>query len=97
MINVGSGRATSVLEMATALARAFDATPNTRITGEYRLGDIRHNAADITRLHDVLGLEPQIDLQQGLNRFATWVQDQPLPEDLLAQANAELKARNMMG
>lgn len=97
VINVGSGRATSVLEMATALARAFDATPNTRITGEYRLGDIRHNAADITRLHDILGLEPQIDLQQGLNRFATWVQDQPLPEDLLAQANAELKARNMMG
>jgi len=97
VINVGSGRATSVLEVATALARAFDAAPNTKVTGEYRLGDIRHNAADITRLNDILGLAPQIDLQQGLNRFASWVQNQPLPEDLLAQANAELKARNMMG
>lgn len=97
VINVGSGRATSVQEVAESLSRAFGAEPDTRVTGEYRLGDIRHNAADVSRLRDLLGHEPAVDLQTGLNRFAQWVLSQPLPEDQLAKATAELKARNMMG
>lgn len=97
VINVGYGVPTSVMEVAEALSRAFDAEPNTRVTGQYRLGDIRHNAADVTRLREVLGLTPAVSLQEGLNRFAAWVQTQPLPEDLSAKANEELKARNMMG
>ncbi len=97
VVNVGYGQATSVMEVAEALSRAFGAEPDTRITSEYRLGDIRHNAADTTRLRDMLGHVPQVDLQDGLNRFASWVSTQALPEDQLAKANAELKARNMMG
>ncbi|MEL6584474.1 MAG: NAD-dependent epimerase/dehydratase family protein [Pseudomonadota bacterium] len=97
IINVGSGVATSVLEVAASLSRAFGAEPDIKITGEYRLGDIRHNKADVTRLKEMLGLTPQVDLDTGLKRFADWVLTQPLPEDRLAQANAELKARNMMG
>jgi dTDP-L-rhamnose 4-epimerase len=96
-INVGYGTATSVMDVATSLSRAFGAEPNTRITGEYRLGDIRHNAADTTRLRELLGHTPQVNLQDGLNRFAAWVSTQELPEDQLAKANDELKARNMMG
>lgn len=97
VINVGYGTPTSVIEVAESLSRAFGATPDTRVTSQYRLGDIRHNAADTTRLREVLGLTPTVSLQEGLNRFATWVQTQPLPEDLSAKANEELKARNMMG
>jgi dTDP-L-rhamnose 4-epimerase len=97
VINVGYGQATSVMEVANSLSRAFGAEPDTRITGEYRLGDIRHNAADTTRLREVLGHTPQVKLQNGLNRFAAWVSTQALPEDQLARANDELKARNMMG
>ncbi len=97
VINVGFGAPTSVIQVAEALSRAFDAEPNTRVTSQYRLGDIRHNAADTTRLRDVLDHTPQVDLQEGLNRFAAWVKTQALPEDLSAKANDELKARNMMG
>ena len=96
-VNVGYGQATSVTEVAESLSRAFGATPNTRITAEYRLGDIRHNAADTTRLRQLLGHTPQVTLQDGLNRFAAWVATQPLPEDQLARANAEMAARKMMG
>lgn len=97
VVNVGFGQATSVMDVANSLSRAFDAEPNTRITSEYRLGDIRHNAADTTRLRELLGHVPQVNLQDGLNRFAAWVSTQALPEDQLAKANDELKARNMMG
>ena len=97
VINVGSGRKTSVMEVAAALSRAFGAEPDLRVTGEYRLGDIRHNYADTGRLAGLLDCAPRIDLDTGLGRFAAWVESQPLPEDRLAAANSELKARNMMG
>jgi dTDP-L-rhamnose 4-epimerase len=96
-LNVGSGVATSIAAVASALNRAFDGSSLIRVTGEFRLGDIRHNVADLTRLRSVLGVSPVIDLDTGLTRFAHWVRDQPLPEDRLAAANDELRARKLMG
>lgn len=97
VINVGSGVPTSVREVAEGLTRAFGQDPRTRVTGEYRLGDIRHNWADISQLRSFLNYTPQISLEEGLARFAAWVDSQPLPEDQLERANAELKQRKLMG
>lgn len=97
VINVGSGTPTSVRDVAEGLARAFGQEPRVRVTGEYRLGDIRHNWADVSRLKQVLDYEPKVTLEAGLGRFAAWVGEQPLPEDQLDRANAELKQRNLMG
>lgn len=95
-INVGSGVATSVRTVAEELSRAFGKTPNVVVTGQFRIGDIRHNFADITRLKQVLGITPQVSLANGLKRFASWVISQPLPEDLLDKANQELRERKLM-
>lgn len=97
IVNVGYGQATSVLDVAASLSRAFGAEPNTRITGEYRLGDIRHNAADVTRLQTLLGHTPEVNLDTGLSRFAAWVGTQALPEDQLEKAKAELVQKGLMG
>lgn len=97
VINVGSGTPTSVRDVAEGLARAFGQEPRVRVTGEYRLGDIRHNWADISRLRRVLDYTPTVTLDAGLARFADWVSEQPLPEDQLDRANAELRQRNLMG
>lgn len=96
-INVGSGVPTSVIEVATRLSEALGKTPDIRVTGEYRVGDIRHNVADITRLQTLLGYTPKVDLATGLQRFCAWVLSQALPQDQLGRANAELKARKLMG
>lgn len=95
-INVGSGIATSVRTVAEELSRAFGKTPNVVVTGQFRIGDIRHNLADIGRLQKLLGAAPQVTLSQGLKRFAQWVSNQPLPEDLLEKANQELRDRKLM-
>jgi dTDP-L-rhamnose 4-epimerase len=97
IINVGSGIASPVIEVARSLSRAFGVEPQVEVTGQFRLGDIRHNSADIARLGSVLGKAPLVSLEDGLRRFAAWVSEQPLPEDRLPQANDELKRRNMMG
>lgn len=97
IINVGSGVGTPIIEVARALCRAFDAKENIRVTGEFRLGDIRHNVADISRLRQHLNIVPKISLDEGLARFAAWVNEQPLPEDQLGKANEELARAKMMG
>ena len=96
-INVGSGIGTSIAEVARQLGLAFGAAPCLVVTGQYRLGDIRHNRADINRLHEQLDYRPRVSLAEGLQRFGAWVQTQPLPEDRSQAANAELGARGMMG
>ncbi|WP_445191799.1 NAD-dependent epimerase/dehydratase family protein [Sphingomonas sp. Tas61C01] len=96
-LNVGSGIASSVAAVARALNDAFGGSSPIRITGEFRLGDIRHNVADVRRLELVLGVRPAVDLRTGLSLFADWAGAQPLPEDRLAEANDELRARNLMG
>ncbi len=96
VINVGSGVATSVKEVASELSRAFGFEPKLVVTGQYRIGDIRHNVADVSRLKDRLGVTPKITLREGLQRFASWVNEQDVPEDRLEQANNELRARKLM-
>lgn len=96
VMNVGSGIKTTVLDIAEHLSDAFGAKRNIVTTAQYRLGDIRHNCADVGRLKSVLDFVPKVELAEGMKRFASWVQMQALPEDRLDQANAELKARNLM-
>lgn len=97
VLNVGSGIGTSVEEVATELTIALGGTPDVKVTGQFRLGDIRHNFADVSRLKDALGVVPKVSLREGLSRFAAWVKTQPLPEDRLEQANKELVERKLMG
>lgn len=96
VINVGSGIATTVLDVANLLVESLNGSAPLRITSEYRLGDIRHNVADIERLKDILPGGPKISLTDGINQFAAWVKTQPIPEDQLDHANAELRQRKLM-
>jgi dTDP-L-rhamnose 4-epimerase len=96
IINIGSGLGTSVTDVAKGLMTALGIEVPLRVTGEYRLGDIRHNIADISRFCTLLPGGPQISLAEGLARFATWVKTQPLPDDLLDSANNELRERKLM-
>ncbi|MGW3098220.1 NAD-dependent epimerase/dehydratase family protein [Streptomyces sp. NPDC001102] len=67
--NTGSGEPHTVGEMARALASAYGG-PDPVVTGEYRLGDVRHITADSTRLRTELGWKPQISFTEGMEEFA---------------------------
>lgn len=97
VINVGMGRASSIMEVAQLLCTLMQSSVQPHITAQYRIGDIRHNFADITKLHEITGYCPAISLDEGMQRFCDWVKTQPIPQDQLDKANAELKARNLMG
>ncbi|WP_413760289.1 NAD-dependent epimerase/dehydratase family protein [Streptomyces sp. MMBL 11-3] len=68
--NTGSGEPHTVGEMAVALAGAHGG-PDPVVTGEYRLGDVRHITADSSRLRADLGWKPQVGFEEGMREFAT--------------------------
>ena len=93
--NVGSGRAVSVREVAETLARVLDRDVHPEITGRYRVGDIRHCFADITRARQMMGYEPEVSLEEGMKELVAWLQEQERPEDGVGRHAADLAARGL--
>lgn len=96
IINVGSGVATTVNEVIAALFAAFEIEVPTRVSGNYRLGDIRHNVADTTLLRDVLGFTPVVNFRDGVARFAAWAREEPIEDDSYQRSLDELASRNLL-
>src|SRR5208337_5007797 len=95
-LNVGSGRATTVEEVALRLGEHFGSKVPPVVSGQYRLGDIRHGFADLTAIGESLGFAAEVPLEVGLVRFAAWVKTQPVEPDRLARATQELVERGLM-
>lgn len=95
VFNVGSGVATDVLTIAKTLQHMLGRTVPTVISGQFRLGDIRHNLADLTKVRAVLGFEPGILIEEGLHRFVDWVKGEEVQVDRYEESLRELKAKGI--
>ena len=69
VFNVGSGVPTSVLELTQAINEFFGGLSDVEISGDFRVGDIRHNYADLTKIKRELGFEPQWKFADGVKEF----------------------------
>ena len=95
VFNVGSGRDYSVREIAEKMARVLGKSHlEPEIVGKCRVGDIRNCFADITLAREVLGYEPQVSLEDGLEELAAWLEGQT-PTDRAADASRELQQRGL--
>ncbi|HEX3817396.1 MAG TPA: SDR family NAD(P)-dependent oxidoreductase [Chthoniobacterales bacterium] len=95
VFNVGSGRSHSILEIAQEMAQVLDQEElEPKITGKYRVGDIRNCFADISKARHLLGYEPQVTLEDGLENLAEWLEGQ-IPVDGVDAAQKELEARGL--
>jgi dTDP-L-rhamnose 4-epimerase len=92
--NVGSGRSYTIAEVAEMMAVVLGKPLHADITGEYRVGDIRHCFADITRAQTTLGYQPAVALEDGIEELASWLADQRA-EDRVAKARDELATRGL--
>jgi len=95
VMNLGAGRATSVTTLVAELLAASGFDVPVGVTGQYRVGDIRHCFADLAAAREAIGFEPKVSLREGLSRFAAWASAQPAYEDRLDAAMAELQARKL--
>ena len=95
-LNISSGTPMSVGEVASRTVRALGrADIEPEITGRYRVGDIRHCFADISMARQLLGWEPHMTLEEGLEDLAAWLETQTAA-DLGMKAREELSARGLM-
>jgi len=95
VINVGSGQHFTIGDIARrlgALLGRHDLEPE--ITGKYRIGDIRHCFADVSRARALLNFAPAISLEQGLMTLAEWLTRQ-VAVDRVDVARQELEARGL--
>jgi dTDP-L-rhamnose 4-epimerase len=95
IFNVGTGVPTDVIEVANGLIENYGQEVPLTISGNYRLGDIRHNYADLTKISSKLGFEPKVNFKQGLKMFTNWVNEQDIEEDFSSQSIAEMKAKGL--
>jgi dTDP-L-rhamnose 4-epimerase len=95
VFNVGTGVATDVLSVANTLVGHYSKNVPVTITGNYRLGDIRHNYADLTKIKKLLGFEPKYNFEQGVKLFVDWVYSQEMENDNYQASIEEMKAKGL--
>lgn len=94
--NVGSGIQTTVLEVAETLVKSYDINVPINITGNFRIGDIRHNFASLEKIHKILGFSPKVDFNIGIKKFTSWVLSQKIQNDNLELSLHEMKEKGLL-
>ena len=95
VFNVGSGQPRTIKSVAESLAKVLGREElRPELTGRYRVGDIRHCFADITKARRIVGYEPAVEWEEGLAELADWLSTQTA-EDRVAGAAAELAERGL--
>ena len=96
VLNVGSGVATTVLQVVEELMMAFGRNVPVEVTGDFRLGDIRHNIADATLIRETLGFEPTVGFREGVEAFARWVESQEIVDGGYQDSLTEMRTKGLL-
>lgn len=93
--NIGTGVATDVLTVANTLKKYYGIDVPITVSGNYRLGDIRHNFADISLSRRLLGFEPKWTFDAGISKFVEWVNQQEVQKDNYETSIEEMKRKGL--
>lgn len=95
IFNVGTGIATDVITVTQSLIEKYGIPIKSMISKNFRLGDIRHNFADISKIKSLLNFNPKVDFNSGIQKFADWVNQQTIQEDLYDKSIIEMKNKGL--
>ena len=93
--NVGSGRATTIREVARMVSEALEVGLEPVARGEFRPGEMRHLTSDISRIRET-GYEPEVELHSGIKRYIEWIRDQGDVHDYFAEAEKVLRTKSIV-
>lgn len=94
-VNVGSGKAATIREVARLISDALDIHIEPTVPGEFRPGEMRHLISDI-KLIRALGFKPQVDLKAGIARYLEWITAQTGVRDYFAVAESALRSKGIV-
>lgn len=93
--NVGTGIATTVLDFIKCLSKVYGREAKPELRGEFRPGDVRHLVTDSTCLR-ALGWKPEVLVEDGLQRYANWIQSYTTIEEYFSEAEELLKTTRVV-
>ena len=96
ILNVGSGTATTVLEIAKILVEKYNQNTQIDISGNFRIGDIRYNVADLSKIKSLLSFGPKVDFSQGITQFTDWVLTQPVENNNFSKSLVEMQEKGFL-
>jgi len=94
-LNVGSGKAATIREVARLISDALNIHIEPTAPGEFRPGEMRHLISDITRIRS-LGFTPEVDLETGIARYMDWIRAQADVRDYFAAAESTLRSKGIV-
>lgn len=95
-INIGTGIATTVKSVAENLVEEYQKDVTVSVTGNFRIGDIRHNFADISLMKKLLNYQPKVSFSHGMQAFTEWVLKQPVLENDFEASLQEMKQKGFL-
>lgn len=100
-LNVGSGESTSVMKVAETLKSMYGSSSKISVSGDFRIGDIRHNKADMEDTIACCGFTPYYTFEMGMKEFSDWVLAEDAKkkieiDDAFEKSLAELAATGMI-
>lgn len=93
--NIGTGSSIDILTVAKTLIKKYKQEVPIEITGNFRLGDVRHNYADISLARKILGFEPKWHFDDGIEKFTEWVNYQGIQIDNYSKSISEMKKKGL--
>ncbi|HZY65684.1 MAG: NAD-dependent epimerase/dehydratase family protein [Actinomycetota bacterium] len=93
--NVGSGKGTTIREVAERISTALDIPIDPVARGEFRPGEMRHLTPDVSRIA-IAGYEAEMELAEGIERYIEWIQDQGDVRDYFAEAEEILRKKKIV-
>ncbi len=95
VINIGSGKPTSIKDIAMIIAKTLSKENLVKISGEFRKNDVKHCFANISKAKKLLGWEPKISLEEGFKELIKWGEKEKAV-DSFSVAEKELKKKGLL-
>jgi dTDP-L-rhamnose 4-epimerase len=95
VLNVGTGNAVAIGDLARTLATRLGKDIAPRIPGEFRPGEMRALISDISRI-GALGFQPQVSLEDGIDRYLSWIGEQGDVGEYFSAAERRLRQRQVV-
>lgn len=94
-VNIGSGKGTSIREIARHISDALKIDIEPEMNGEFRPGEMRHLTSDTTRIR-AAGYTPDVDLPEGIQRYIDWIRTQSDIRDYFSEAAKILRSKGIV-
>ncbi|HYR23962.1 MAG TPA: SDR family NAD(P)-dependent oxidoreductase [Chthoniobacterales bacterium] len=94
-VNVGSGKGVPIRQVAQIVSNALKIDIEPEARGEFRPGEMRHLTSDTTKVRSA-GYKPQVDLEEGIQRYIDWIRSQSDIRDYFTEAEQILKSKGIV-